>query len=66
MGIPVVVLEGSSLSDALNLDDENKAKSMKPEEIQFKEVIAKEKCYRCPNSSEDLASICHLLLSVSL
>jgi hypothetical protein len=69
-GIPVIVLEGSNLSNALTVSDTEPdnletLKKMSQSQKDAIEKLSKSKFYRCPDSSEDLASIVHLLLTIS-
>lgn len=63
MGIPVIVLDGSPLSKVLNQPDTaDKRNTVQQEAI---DLISKQKTYSCPDSSEELASAIHLLLTVT-
>lgn len=81
MNIPVVILEGSPLSNMCMQKEEHKPKEYTEEQrkkmtrtqieaIETQRVavnnIIKQKIFRCPNSSEDLAAIVHLLLTVTV
>jgi len=77
MDIPLIILEGSALCDKLN-PSENKEKKppapanakiekeltrLNPEQVS---KVSKARTFKCPDSSEDLASLIHLLLTISV
>lgn len=68
--MPVVVLEGSLLTNAVALPGDspqqfNPGSQLAPAQQEALQLLNSEKTYKCPDSSEDLASVVHLLLSVS-
>ena len=73
LGIPVVVLEGSPLTGAVITLGEKPADSspdaslkwLNPVQQDVLGALGRSKPYLCPDSSEDLASVVHLLLTVS-
>lgn len=75
LGIPIVILEGSSFAnEVLSLKEDYDSNGYPEQEFSTfyasrKEVqqrLAATKFIRCKESSEDLASIVHLMLAVSL
>jgi len=71
MDIPVIVLEGSALCNAVALPAEREAQqqrtanNLSPAQQEALDLLNKANTFRCPDSSEDLASVVHLLLSIS-
>lgn len=70
LGVPVVVLEGSLLTNAVALPGDspqqyNPGYQLAPAQQEALELLNSAKTYKCPDSSEDLASVVHLLLTVS-
>ena len=67
LNIPIVILEGSEMAnEVFSITD---GKGQATGNAQKKEIInrlAKTKYVRCKDSSEDLASIVHLMLAITL
>lgn len=66
-GVPIVILEGSDMANEIFSVTEGKAHASGPAaRREIIQKLAKAHYIRCKESSEDLASIVHLMLAVTL
>lgn len=61
MGIPLILLEGSSMCNAVVT-----GKPKNEHQSEMIQLLKGSRYFTCPNSSEDLASMVHLLLTIEI